>query len=76
MNITILGYGVYGKALAGVFLEKETNKVSVWNKFEHEYDEKYLNISFTTNLSSAVKGADLIVIAIPVAFLDETIASL
>ena len=76
MNITILGYGVYGKALAGVFLEKETNKVSVWNKFEHEFDEKYLNISFTTNLSSAVKDADLIVIAIPVAFLDETIISL
>lgn len=76
MNITILGYGVYGKALAGVFLEKETNKVSVWNKFEYEFDEKYLNISFTTNLSSAVKDADLIVIAIPVAFLDETINSL
>ena len=76
MNITILGYGVYGKALSGVFLEKETNKVSVWNKFEHEFDEKYLNISFTTNLSSAVKDADLIVIAIPVAFLDETIISL
>lgn len=76
MNITILGYGVYGKALAGVFLEKETNKVSVWNKFEHEFDEKYLNINFTTNMSSAVKGADLIVIAIPVAFLDETINSL
>lgn len=76
MNITIMGYGVYGKALAGVFLEKETNKVSVWNKFEHEFDEKYLNISFTTNLSSAVKDADLIVIAIPVAFLDETIISL
>lgn len=76
MNITILGYGVYGKALTGVFLEKETNKVSVWNKFEHEFDEKYLNINFTTNMSSAVKGADLIVIAIPVAFLDETIISL
>ena len=76
MNITILGYGVYGKALAGVFLEKETNNVSVWNKFEHEFDEKYLNISFTANLSCAVKEADLIVIAIPVAFLDETIISL
>lgn len=76
MNITILGYGVYGKALAGVFLEKETNNVSVWNKFEHEFDKKYLNISFTTNMEIAVKGADLIVIAIPVAFLDETIISL
>ena len=76
MNISILGYGVYGKALAGVFLEKETNKVSVWNKFEHEFDKKYVKINFTTNLGSAVKDADLIVIAIPVAFLDETIASL
>ena len=76
MNITILGYGVYGKALTGVFLEKESNNVSVWNKFEHEFDKKYLNISFTTNMEIAVKGADLIVIAIPVAFLDETIISL
>lgn len=79
MNITILGCGAYGMALASVFLEKENNKVSIWNKFEHEiseFGEKYLSINFTTNLGSAVKVADLIVIAIPVAFMDETILSL
>lgn len=77
MNISILGYGVYGKALASVFLGKGNKiRVSVWNKFEHEFDRKYARISFTTNLDTATRDADLIVIAIPVAFLDETIISL
>lgn len=79
MNISILGCGVYGMALASVFLGNETNKISCWSKFEHEvheFSEKYARISFTTNLGSAIKEADLIVIAIPVAFLDETIISL
>lgn len=79
MNITILGCGEYGLALASVFLEKDYNKVCVWNKFEKEIievQEKYLNISFTTNLEDAIERADLIVIAIPVPFLEETIISL
>ena len=79
MNITILGCGEYGLALASVFLEKDFNKVCVWNKFEKEIievQEKYLNIKFTTNLEDAIDKADLIVIAIPVPFLEDTIISL
>lgn len=79
MNVTILGCGVYGMALASVFLDNKDNKVCVWSKFEREvleFCEKYLSITFTTDLEVAVKEADLIVIAIPVAFLSETINSL
>lgn len=79
MNITILGFGEYGKALASVFLEKVSNKVTVWNKFEKDFlnlEEKYLRGTFTTDLEYACERADLIVIAIPVAFLEETIISM
>jgi glycerol-3-phosphate dehydrogenase (NAD(P)+) len=75
MNVTILGCGEYGLALANVFLEKSSNHVCVWNKFEREIlkvQEKYLTVRFTTDLSIATRDADLIVIAIPVAFLEET----
>lgn len=76
MNITILGCGVYGLALADCFLQKNNNRVMVWNKFEKEIlevKEKYLGITFTTDMESAIKEADLIVIAIPVAFLNSTV---
>lgn len=76
MNITILGCGVYGLALADCFLQKNNNRVMVWNKFEKEIEivkEKYLDITFTTDMEIAIKEADLIVIAIPVAFLNSTV---
>jgi len=79
MNVTILGCGEYGKALMSVFLENDSNKITVWNKFEKDFfgfREKYLSVSFTTDLESAVNGADLIVIAIPVIFLNDTIKEL
>ena len=78
MNITILGCGVYGMALAKTFLDKN-NKVCIWSKFEKEvieYEKKYLSLKFTTDLELAVKGSDLIVIAIPVAFLGDTMKEL
>ena len=52
MNVSILGCGVFGLALAKTFLDNEENKVMVWSKFEKEVDEfseKCLNITFTTN---------------------------
>ena len=75
MNVSILGCGVFGLALAKTFLDNEENKIIVWSKFEKEVDEfseKCLSITFTTNLELAINKADLIVIAIPIAFLDET----
>lgn len=74
MNVAILGFGEYGKALASVFLDNTENKVRVWNKFEREFlnlDEKYLRGTYTTDLRLAVENAHLVVIAVPVLFLDD-----
>lgn len=76
MNITILGCGAYGLALASCFLRKKNNRVMVWNKFEKEIlnvKDKHLDIDFTTNMEGAIKESDLIVVAIPVAFLESTL---
>lgn len=78
MNVTILGCGVYGRALSTSFLENDINLV-MWSKFDKEVNElkeDYSNVLFTTDLDLAIKDADLIVIAIPVAFLEETMQSL
>lgn len=77
MKVTILGCGVYGLALANSFLEKD-NRVFMWSKFEKEVQnlqEKYLPFTFSTDLEASTNGADLIVIAVPVAFLEETMQS-
>ena len=79
MNVSILGCGVYGLALANSFLSKGNSKVCMWSKFDKEIDvlgEKYLDVTFTTDLKKATTKADLLVIAIPVAFLEETMISL
>lgn len=78
MKITILGCGVYGMALATSFLKNKVT-ITMWNKFEKEIEklkENYNSIQFTTNLEKAIKNTDLIVIAIPIAFLEETIKEL
>ena len=78
MKITILGCGVYGMALATSFLKNKVTLI-MWNKFEKEIEtlkENYDSIQFTTNLEKAIQNTDLIVIAIPVAFLEETIKEL
>lgn len=79
MKITILGCGVYGLALAHSFLVKDTNQVTMWSKFQKEVDSlknQYHNISFSTDLREAINETDLLVIAIPVAFLAEVMRSL
>ena len=78
MKISVLGAGVFGMALANTFLDSD-NEVLVWSKFEREvieYQTKYLNLNFTTDLSLAIKDSDLVVVAIPIAFLEETIINL
>lgn len=87
MNVTILGTGAYGLALAMMFL-KNKNNILMWTKFEEEKNElektrkneKVLKnvkipkeIKFTTDLESALKDAQIVVIAIPTAFIEETI---
>ena len=77
MKVSILGCGEYGLALANCFLEKDFNEVYVWSRFEHEvlkFSQKYLSINFNTDLKLVTKDADLVIIAIPVAFLEETMS--
>lgn len=79
MKVSILGCGVYGLALANSFLDKNGASVIMWSKFQEEVDnlsEKYLSICFTTDLEEATKETDLIIVAVPVAFLEETMISL
>ena len=73
MNITILGCGAYGTALACMFNENNCN-IKMWNKFDNVFNDlskEFPNITFTTDLEKAIKNSQLIVIAIPVAFLEE-----
>ena len=78
MNITILGCGVYGTAIGTTLLENKNN-INMWNKFEREIDnlkDKYPTINFTTNMKMAIENSDLIIIAIPVNFIESTIEEL
>lgn len=90
MNITILGAGAYGLALSSMFLENNCN-ITMWTKLENEKEmlekercnkkvlPEYIiddKIVFTTNMESALKNANVIVIAIPVKFVANTIIEL
>lgn len=78
MNITILGCGLYGQAIATTLLENNIN-VTMWNKFQNEIDaikENYKTINFTTNLKESIYNTDLIIIAIPVNFIESTMTDL
>lgn len=87
MNITIFGAGAYGLALSSMFLENNCN-IMIWTRLEEEkeilekdrYNKKVLpdykisnKIKFTTDIEKAVKQADIIVIAIPVKFVNNII---
>ncbi|MCI9233116.1 MAG: NAD(P)-dependent glycerol-3-phosphate dehydrogenase [Bacilli bacterium] len=84
MKIAILGTGAYGIALASV-LKHNQHTVSMWSKFSTEIEElentrtssklpNYtipVDISFTTNMKEAILDKELIVIAVPAAFVDD-----
>ena len=86
MKTTILGAGAYGCALAGV-LNENKNEVIIWTPFEKEVKEITENkttpklpnikinnkIKITSDLEKALNKTDLIVIAIPTAFLSSSI---
>ena len=86
MNIGIIGTGAYGLALAIQFNENRNNKVRMWTKFEEEKNEivtyrqnkKVLpgvkipkEIDISTNMEEVVKASDIIVIAVPAAFVGD-----
>lgn len=84
MKVTILGTGAYGLALASV-LHQNHNTITMWSKFSTEIEdlkknrkspklENYtipVDISFTTNMQKAIEDSELIVIAVPAAFVDD-----
>ena len=86
MKIAIIGTGAYGLALGSMFSLKN-NDIIMWSKFENEVNDLKTNrkfkgidlpknIKYTTDMELCIKKSDLIVIAIPVAFIKSTIEEL
>lgn len=86
MKIAIIGSGAFGIALSCVFIEN-TNNISMWtvpNEYEelikYRTNDKVLKgikidnrIKISTNLKEVISNADIIVIAIPVKYISNTI---
>ena len=87
MNITILGAGAYGIALSSI-VSKNNFNVTIWTKIKSEYDELtkkrsnnkalpgYIinkNIKITMDMQEAIINANLIIVAIPIAYIYNTI---
>ena len=85
MKIGLLGCGAYGMALSSIMSSNNCD-ITMWTRFEEEKQrlekERCNNIKlpgykvaddvkFTTNIEEAIKGKDLVVIAIPAAFVDD-----
>jgi len=84
MKVTILGTGAYGLALSSILVENR-NEVVMWTTFEEEKRElletkkssklpgfKLDNtIVITTDLEESIKNSELIVLAIPTAFITD-----
>ena len=80
-DIGIIGAGSWGIALA-VLLHKNGHRVTVWSKLadeiamlekEHEHGVKLpADMAFTTDLKEAVKGMDVLVLAVPSSFTRST----
>lgn len=86
MNVAIIGTGAYGIALALVCHDNKCN-VKMWTKFIDEKEAIESNrmnmkvlpdvripeeIEITNSLEEAISNSDLILIAIPAAFVEET----
>ncbi len=86
MKVCVLGCGAYGSALASILSENK-NEVTCWTAFEEEakkLTETRIpsklpsvklpeDIKFTSNLKEASKDADFVLIAVPTAFVTETL---
>lgn len=85
-DVSIIGAGSWGTALA-VLLHKNGHRVTIWSIFEeeivmlkneHEHKDKLPGVKlpedmiFTTDLEAAVKGKDVLVLAVPSPFTRST----
>lgn len=85
MRIGLFGTGAYGLALSSILVHNH-NDVTMWTKFAEEADslrkarcnEKLLpgyllddNVQITTSVEECIKDKDLLIIAIPAAFVDS-----
>ncbi len=85
MNVSIIGTGAYGIALALMF-RKNGNKIVMWTKHEEEKERilkehenvKCLpgvkipsDIKVTTDIKESIEEAELIVIAVPAGYVDD-----
>ncbi len=90
MKIGILGTGAYGLALATV-LKRNHHTLTMWTKFEEERvlletergNQKLLpgiymeeDIEFTCDIKKACLEKDLIIIAVPIAYFENTVESI
>lgn len=91
MNITVLGTGAYGLALAIALNKNSSNNITMWTKIEeekkiidnyHEYKRVLPNvhipenIKIETNLEKAISNTNLIICAIPVAYVRNVLIDL
>lgn len=89
-NVSVIGAGSWGIALAAV-LESNEHQVTIWSAIEDEIQMLKVrrehvtklpgvklseNIRLTTDLSEAVKGMELIVLAVPSVFTRGTAAKM
>ena len=85
MRIGIFGTGAYGLALSSILTENNCH-ITMWTKFEEEKEQleqtrkneklipNYIlseKIELTTDIIECIKEKDLLIIAIPVAFIDS-----
>ena len=85
MKIGIFGCGAYGMALSSILIENKC-EVTMWTKFEKEKEqlettrqnEKLIpgfkiseKIKLTTSIKECIKNKDLLIVAIPAAFVDD-----
>jgi len=90
MKIGLFGSGAYGMALSSI-LSHNNCEITMWTKFEEEREnlektrknEKLIpnfkidkNIKITTDIKECVKNKDLLIIAIPAAFVDSLCISM
>ena len=90
MKIGLFGCGAYGMAISSILIENKCD-VTMWTKFESEKEqlettrqnERLIpgfkiddSIKITTSIKDCIKNKDLLIIAIPAAFVDDLAKSM